>query len=347
MKAVDPTIIITGPVGGAFGDSSNMYDGKGSVQDFIGILAAKGKIDHLNAIDFHWYPNYGNYTAATALASTSSRRLSRAIKRLVDGSRCGSPSTVPVLMSEFSMDPSNNNFQVQLGNGLWVADALGHFIAGFGSRGFTNLWDTLNGGNDHTNATQGDLGYLDNASPYQPHATYWAMQMMTNDWAKSGDTNSHQLISTTINGPPASVFAAYSDYRPDGVFSLLVINKSPANTYNTWITGLPFAPNSPANGWTFSSTNYAWQTGAVPYHAAPDSAPPSLLPRAAPVPFRTTFPPYSITVLQFVLLITPTPTPPPCTDGFGARTPRPRRRPPFLRLRRLRRKSTMFFTPIR
>src|SRR5208282_3268863 len=38
MKAVDPTIIITGPVSGGFGDASNMYDGNSYLQDFIGIL---------------------------------------------------------------------------------------------------------------------------------------------------------------------------------------------------------------------------------------------------------------------------------------------------------------------
>ena len=59
MKAVDSTIIITGPVAGGFGDGSNMYDGNGVVQDFISILASKGAISDLNAIDFHWYPNYG------------------------------------------------------------------------------------------------------------------------------------------------------------------------------------------------------------------------------------------------------------------------------------------------
>ncbi|HJT23552.1 MAG TPA: hypothetical protein VJ873_03195, partial [bacterium] len=71
MKAVDPTIIITGPVAGSFSDTSNMYDGNSYVKDFITILATKGAISDLNAIDYHWYPNYGGYSAASALASTS------------------------------------------------------------------------------------------------------------------------------------------------------------------------------------------------------------------------------------------------------------------------------------
>ena len=318
MKAVDPSIIITGPVAGGFNDSSNMYDGKGVVQDFIGILASKGKIDHLNAIDYHWYPNYGNYTPAQALNSTSTLdSYPVSLNSWLSGAAVPSPGTVPVLMSEFNVDPSDENFQVQLGNGLWVADALGHFIGAFGSRGFCNLWDTLNGGSSSTSATGGDLGYLnvhnDGVSfqyQYQPRATYWAMQMMTSDWAIGGDANSHQLISTTVTGAPASLFAAYSDYRPDGIFSLAVVNKDPLNAYNTRITGLPFTPNNTASAWTFNSSNYQWVTaGATPYHAAPDNAPTTFTQTGVSGSFPVIFQPYSITVFQFTNSGLPTHTP--------------------------------------
>ncbi len=326
MKAVDQTIIITGPVAGGFSDSSNMYDGNSVVQDFISILGTKGAIADLTAIDYHWYPNYGGYTAASALGSTSTLdAYPSQLDSWLSSAGVASPATVPVLMSEYNVDPGDENFQVQLGNGLWVADALGHFITDFGSRGYSNLWDTLNGGSDETNTTGGDLGYLSvntDAYQYQPHATYWAMQMMTSDWAIPGDSNAHQLISTTLSGAgaPASLFAAYSDYRPDGIFSMIVINKNPTNAYNTWITGLPFIPNSNANGWTFNSTNYQWvSSGSTPYHAAPDTAPTTVIFTGASTSFPVTFQPYSISVLQFVRQITPTPTPTysPCTDGAG------------------------------
>jgi hypothetical protein len=321
MKAVDPTIIITGPVAGSFNDSSNMYDGNGVVQDFIGILKTKGAIADLNAIDYHWYPNYGNYSPASALASTSTLdAFPGQLNGWLTSAGVASPSTVPVLMSEFNVDPSDENFQVQLGNGLWVADALGHFINDFGSRGYCNLWDTLNGGSGNVSGGGGDLGYLSvnsGAYQYQPHATYWAMQMMTSDWAIAGDTNAHHLVSTAISGAgaPASLLAAYSDYRPDGVFSMVVVNKNPTDSYNTWITGLPFTPNATANGWTLSSTNYQWvNTGATPYHAAPDTAPTTVaFNTGGSSSFPVTFQPYSINILQFtnsgVATNTPTNTP--------------------------------------
>ena len=318
MKAVDSSIIITGPVAGSFGDTSNLYDGKGYVQDFISILASKGAISKLEAIDFHWYPNYGTaaspYSAASALASTATLDPYPAqLNGWLTSAGVANPTNVPVLMSEFNSDPSDLNFQLQLANGLFVADALGHFTAGFGSRGFTNLWDTLNGGSGTVTATGGDLGYLNirnDGYQYQPRATYWAMQMVTSDWAKGGDTASHHLISTTVQNAPASLLTAYSDYRPDGVFSLMVVNKNPTNAYNTWVSGLPFTPNSTATGWTFNSTNYQWvTTGGTPYHAAPDTAPTTVTFSGISNAFPVTFQPYSITVIQFTNSGQPTNTP--------------------------------------
>ncbi|HET9870289.1 MAG TPA: discoidin domain-containing protein, partial [bacterium] len=237
MKAVDPSIVITGPVSGSFTDSSNLFDGKSYVQDFISLLHGMGKDSYLNAIDFHWYPNYGNYTPAAALASPAQLdSFPVSLSSWLSGVPGG--SALPVIMSEYNVDAGDENFQVQLGNGLWVADSLGHFITDFGSRGFSNLWDTLNGGSGTTSTTGGDLGYLNvkddlpsHLYQYQAHASYWAMQMMAGDWAIPGDSAVHHLVSTTVAGAPSSLLSAYSDYRPDGILSLVVVNKNPTTSY--------------------------------------------------------------------------------------------------------------------
>ncbi len=318
MKAVDPSILVLGPVSGSFFDNSNMYDGKGYVQDFIGFLHAKGDDSYINGIDFHWFPNYGTYTASQALASTSTLDAYPAsLNSWLSGVAGG--ATIPVFVSQFNEDAFDANGQVQLLDGLWVADSLGHLITDFGARGSANYYAVFMLGEDAaTNPAGGDMGYLcgtSGAYQYQPHASYWAMRMMAVDWAIPGDTNHHQLLSTTVGGVPVSLFAAYSDYRPDGVVSLAVVNKDPANAYNTRITGLPFTPNSTASGWTFDSSNYQWvNTGAMPYHAAPDTAPTAVTLTGVSGSFPVTFQPYSITVLRFTnsgqptLTSTPTPT---------------------------------------
>lgn len=226
----------------------------------------------------------------------------------------GVPTGIPVLMSEYNCNANayGSNATVQEANGLWLAAWLGAFINGFGGNGFANLWDVIDGGSDSTVATDGDLGYLNNTSPYQAHATYWAMQMMATDWAKQGDSSANELVTTTSS---AATLVSYADYRPDGVLSLMVVNEDSTNSYATTLNIGPFVPGPTANSWTFNTNNYAWQTTMEPYNANPDSAPTSTLISGVSSSFPVTFSPSSINILQFTNSNLPTSTP---TSSFTA-----------------------------
>ncbi len=304
MTTVDPTIIVTGPVVGGPYDNSNAYDGNPFIQDFLSELQTLGATADLGALDYHWYPwNYDN-TATAVEINTASQVAAFAVSVNNWQTAAGVNTNIPVIMSEYNISPNTPLLMNQLPTGLWLANWLGEFIHYFGSHGNTNLWDSLNG--TAVTAAAGDQGYLQEepgAYQYQPRANYWAMQMMTNDWAIPADTNAHQLISTgvTVASGASTLLAVYADYRPDGVFSLLVVNKDPTNSYNTWITGLPFTPNATANAWTFSSANYVWTSSGSPatYYANPDTAPTAVTLTDAASSFPVTFAPYSLNVIQF------------------------------------------------
>lgn len=304
MRAVDPAILVTGPVVGGPYDSSNAYDGLPFIQSFLLELQTLGATGDLGALDYHWYPwNYGN-TATAVEINTSSQVAAFASSLNSWETTAGVNANIPVIMSEFNISPATPILMNQLPTGLWLANWLGEFIHYFGSHGNTNLWDTLNG--TAVTLAAGDQGYLQTAAgayQYQPRANYWAMQMMTNDWAINADTNAHQLISTSVapaNGA-STLLAAYLDNRPDNVSSLMVVNKDPSNSYITWITGLPFTPNVTANTWTFSSANYVWTSSGSPatYYASPDTAPTAGSVSVPASSFPMTFGPYSINVIQF------------------------------------------------
>ena len=69
MTAVDPTIIITGPVVGGPNNNSNAYDGLTYIQTFLNTIHTMGKTADIGAVDFHWY--LGSTTAAVALGTPS------------------------------------------------------------------------------------------------------------------------------------------------------------------------------------------------------------------------------------------------------------------------------------
>lgn len=324
MTAVDPTIILTGPVVGGPNNNSDAYDGLTYIQTFLNTLQTLGATADLGALDYHWYA--GSTTAAAALGtpaqiSTFATNLSNWM------ASAGVSPTLPVLMSEYNVNAGTPLLMNQLPTGLWLVNWLGEFIHYFGPGGHTNLWDTMNGSTDTTNNTTGDQGYLQveaGAYQYQPRVNYWAMQMMATDWAIPGDSSTHQLVSATSS---AATLVSYADYRPDGVLSLIVVNKDPTNSYATNLNIGPFIPNSTANTWSFDATNYAWETTSSPYHASPDTAPTTTLLSGVSSSFPVTFTPYSINVFQFTdsgvptHTVTPTMTPTFTLTSTATKTP--------------------------
>jgi hypothetical protein len=328
MTAVDPTIILTGPIAGGPRDNTDAYDGLTYIQTFLNTMQSLGKTSDIGALDFHWYP--GSTTAAAALG-VPSQISSFAVSLSGWLSTAGVSPTIPVLMSETNINAGTPILMNQLPSGLWLANWLGEFIHYFGPGGHTNIWDTMNGSADLTSNTVGDQGYLDveatyvnggvtSANPYQyqPRANYWAMQMMSSDWAIAGDSNTHHLVSSTSS---AATLVSYADYRPDGILSLMVVNKDPTNSYITNLNIGPFVPNPTANSWTFNSSNYAWETTSVPYHASPDTAPTTMAMTGVASSFPVTFSPYSINVIQFTNSGVPTYTPTSPPTPTASKTP--------------------------
>jgi hypothetical protein len=324
MKAVDPTVVILGPVSGGPNEPSNLGDGNAFVQDFIGLLHAAGLDDHINAIDYHWYPNYGPVSDETALATVAQIGLfASSLNSWLSGTLV--PRGVPVFLSEYNIGINGMSaplYSTQLVNGVWLANVLGEYARHFGNAGATNLWNMIAGSPDTSDPTQGDLGYLQhrvNEFRYQEHADYWAMQMMSSDWAISGDTRDHRLVSSRASD---GHLATYADLRPDGALALAVINTDTSRAYSAAISVAPFVADAAADVWTFDSRNYVWETSTAPYHASPDSPPSHALTCgvsvsvSSPTPF--TFAPESVTVIRFAPVGGPWA---PTTDGGAPDSP--------------------------
>ena len=50
--------------------------------------------------------------------------------------------------------------------------------------------------------------------------------MLTNYWSAPGDDKDHKMVEAVSGN---SLLASYSDLRPDGSLTLLVVNKDPEN----------------------------------------------------------------------------------------------------------------------
>jgi hypothetical protein len=297
MKAADPSITIVAQCG--YADSSEVYDGVQSLKDFVDRLALDKKEKYLDAFSYHDYPNWGQ--PVSQLLDTPPTSMADRIKSIREQLK-GYPSLseVPLWVSEFNTsDHVIPDISVHLENALWITQYILEFGRTFGPRGFATMWDTLNGGTAIKDPKGADHGYMqaeEGPYQYQERADYWAMRMMTNDWAIPGDDRLHQMVQAQ---GPVSWLASYADYRPDGTLSLLVVNKNPNSSIKTKVQIKGFNPDSSAKGWVFDKNNYQWETDSMPYHADPDKPPALYSVDNVSENFETSFPPYSITVLQF------------------------------------------------
>jgi hypothetical protein len=324
MKAEDPTILIAGPgPGDAYAVSDNQ-DGKTFIQGFIDRLASDpggNKATYAEILDFHWYPFFQNDVDSNTWATVSQwAKLASDLPLWLKNHPKG--SEVPILNSEFCSG-AGTPFSSKIDNGLWLANTFGEFIRYFGSRGMALYWCAITPSDAATNVKGGDQGFFQqdkNAYQYQERSVYWAVKMMTNDWAPPGDGKSHALVKASIDQPGLS---AYADYRPDGVLSLLVVNKGETCPAEIRLAG--FNPNPSPLRTTLDSSNYAWETTAPPYHASPDKPPSTAVQGGVSPSFHYTFPAKSLTVFQFTDATRPTntPTPTPTITLTPSPTPTP------------------------
>lgn len=298
MKAVDPSITIIAQ--GQFDGNSQNFDSVPQIKAIADRLAKEKKLKYLSGgIVTHQYPAWGQTVEAVlALPEKNFDDMDKAIKEQLKA--YPELKDIPVWITEFNTEGNlkPKNISTHLENGLFFAAYFGEFIRHFGSRGHTNMWDTINGGNALTEVNGGDHGYLqadDGPYKYQERATYWAMKMLTNYWSGSGDKADYKLVDTKAG---AAMLAAYADIKPDNSMSLIVTNRDPVNSYKTAVTIGGYKPASEGKVYSFDKSNYEWKTDFAPYHADPDKAPSESAIGNVSEKFEYTFQPYSITVIS-------------------------------------------------
>ncbi|MFO1475754.1 MAG: discoidin domain-containing protein [Verrucomicrobiota bacterium] len=295
MKAEDPGIVIAGPGASDFAAASNDYDGQPFVQSFIDTLADLKRAGCAEMIDAHWYPFFMNNNRQATWETV--RQLAEApskMKRWLK--RHPAADTVPIMNTEYNSG-AGTPFSTSIENGLWLADTLGTFIRGFGSRGFASYWTVLHPADAASNPVGGDQSLFQletNAWHLQSRGVYHALKLASADWAIPGDTNVHQLVKTTSNQP---WLTAYADLRPDKLLSLMVVNRGETAAAGT--LRLEHFTSASARCWTLDDSKYAWTTNAPPYHADPDSMPTPVVLTRSVSPMQHVFPPRSLTVFQF------------------------------------------------
>ena len=131
---------------------------------------------------------------------------------------------------------------------------------------------------------------------------YWATSMITHDWVQN-EKGRHALYraSVTTTARDGSIpIVAYPLKRPDGRWSILLINRDPtrAQGVRLVVKDRANAPPKPAPGpyaiVQYGSQDYVWRAAASDGSPSRNEPPRRFTASQGPV----TLPPYSITVVQ-------------------------------------------------
>jgi hypothetical protein len=284
LHKVDPKLKLGGPVFTGVNEDIKVWpDSAGRTSwlgRFIDYLKEHGAMQDLSFVSFEHYPldpcvvNWSDLYREPQLVGAT-------LKAWRDD---GVPSNVPLMNTESNVSWSLTDPMQDLFAGLWLADSVGTFLqqAGPGGAYYHSPIqpEPLRSG-CHSWSTYGNFVADEKLDIKQHTAQYFASQLLNLDWVKHGG-GEHQLFPATgdlQDEAKHELITAYAVKRPDGEWSLLLVNKDPDNAHEVNVT-FENDGKAVASGFsgsvklaTFGAAEYVWHSSGPTSHADPDGPP--------------------------------------------------------------------------
>jgi hypothetical protein len=194
----------------------------------------------------------------------------------------GVPGNVPLMNTESNIswalaEPMTENFAA-----LWLADSVGAFLANGGAVYYHSPIqpEPLRSG-CRGFSTYGNFVANEKLEIQQHTSQYFASRMINLEWVKHG-AGVHQLFPAEADvkdDAGHTLVTAYAAKRPNGQWSLMVINKDPSNEHAVKIEFSDAGGKAPGHFAgrvtmvTFGAEQYVWHSEGPKSHADPDGQP--------------------------------------------------------------------------
>jgi hypothetical protein len=281
LHKVNPKLKLGGPIFTGVNEEIKVWpnaQGRTSwLGRFVDYLKAHGRMGDLTFVSFEHYPlnpceiNWSDLYREPQLTETI----------LKTWREDGVPADVPLMNTESNVSWSLTDPMQDLFAGLWLADSVGAFLK-YGGPGAVYYHspiqpEPLHPG-CHAWSTYGNFVADEKLDIRQYTAQYFASQLLNHDWVKHGG-GVHQLHPAEADLQDEAkhgLITAYAVKRPDGEWSLLIINKDPSNAHEVKIA---FEDNGketaarfegPVRVATFGAAEYVWHPAGAASHAEPD-----------------------------------------------------------------------------
>jgi NedA-like, galactose-binding domain len=193
----------------------------------------------------------------------------------------GLPPGVPMFITEVNVSWNTDQSFVDTFGGLWWADFTGAFLEAGGNALYYFHYLPLGLSRGCGGSSPGTFGMFTVDSDYQVQqytAQFFASQLINLEWVQPG-AGQHQVFpvkSDIRDGAGHVLVTAYAVLRPDGQWSLMVVNKDQENSQRVDIVfhdakeGKTSFFTGPVNIVTFGSEQYQWHSNVGGGTAEPD-----------------------------------------------------------------------------
>ena len=244
---------------------------------FLDYLKAHGRLGDLAFVSFEHYP-FEPCKMQWSDLYNEPRLVSHILQVWRDD---GLPPGVPMFITEVNVSWNTDQSFVDTFGGLWWADFTGAFLEAGGNALYYFHYLPLGLSRGCGGSSPGTFGMFTVDSDYQVQqytSQFFASQLINLEWVQPG-AGQHQVFpvkSDIQDGAGHVLVTAYAVLRPDGQWSLMVVNKDQENSQrvdivfddakegkNSFFTG-------PVNIVTFGSEQYQWHSNVKGGTAEPD-----------------------------------------------------------------------------
>ena len=221
--------------------------------------------------------------------------------------RRGLPPRIPWIISEYGYSAFATRAELGIEGALLNADIVAKFLTLGGDQAFLFGYTPGYVNRDFPCTAGNNMLFSMNNNGEIAHrfATYFGARLLTQEWLKPGD-EVHEIypaVSHVRNAGGEKLITAYAVHRPDGLWSLLLINKDPKRAYSV---SLVFNDTSTRRVSTFKGqvdllqySDVQYQLNSDPDNPYPIKAePPTQSSLDASGPSKIILPAYSLTVVR-------------------------------------------------
>jgi hypothetical protein len=203
------------------------------LERFLKYLKRHDSLSQYSFFSFEWYP----FDDVCVVPSTQLAQATGMMDwALADMRRRGLSRRLPWIISEYGYSAFASRAAIGIEGALLNADIVGRFLTESGDQAFLYGYTPDQSATEFGCTTGGNMLFsMDNdGNITNRFATYFNARLLTQNWLGAPDAF-HELYEVTLRPRQRrgeSLLTAYAVYRPDGLWSLLVINKDSRRAYN-------------------------------------------------------------------------------------------------------------------